>query len=129
MFSQPQLYADAGRNQIYQSWFRSSKLVDKTLCEIGFGSGILSMLALQCLPKHIIAYERNGELYEYAQWCLKKSGLQNRITLYNEHVTPADVTGDVDVIFAGLSFAPRVGSPNKGPGSLPIKSLFNTYLV
>ena len=102
MFSQPQLYADAGRNQIYQSWFRSSKLVDKTLCEIGFGSGILSMLALQCLPKHIIAYERNGELYEYAQWCLKKSGLQNRITLYNEHVTPADVTGDVDVIFHEL---------------------------
>jgi len=99
---QPHLYADQGRNTVYQSWFRSSKLVNKTLCEIGFGSGVLSLMALQCDPKHIVAYETNGELYEYAQWCLEKSGLNNKITLRNEFAKPQDISSDVDVIFHEL---------------------------
>lgn len=100
--AQPSLYADIGRNQIYQSWFTSSKLENKTLCEIGFGSGVLSLMALQCDPKHIVAYETDGELYEHAQWCLKKSGLDNKITLRNEFVKPQDISSEVDLIFHEL---------------------------
>lgn len=95
---------DIVRNKAYLQWFLSEDLQNKTVCEVGFGMGPLSLLALQAGPKHIVAFEKQEEVYEFNRWLLKKSGLDQVITLKNEHVSEKTLreTNEFDLMYHEL---------------------------
>ena len=80
------LNSDSYRNDTYKSMLRDVRHSD--CAEIGFGSGILSMMALQHSPRKIIAFEKDKSTFDFVDELLKETGLHNYITLCNEWATP-----------------------------------------
>lgn len=97
---------DTNRNLFYSQCFRDKThgVEGKTCVEIGFGMGILSLLALKHNPKHIFAYEAKKDVYDIGNYLLKKSGLDTLITLENTYITPQEIANmhDVEVIYHEL---------------------------
>lgn len=87
---------DNGRNKFYkQALDLSAK--DKIVCDIGAGTGLLSVLALQAGAKHVIAVERNADRFEYLNQTLQKLGLENRIETRHIDFLDSDIQADVYV--------------------------------
>lgn len=83
---------DVVRNRFYESIIKSS-VSGKQCVDIGFGTGILSMLALKHGADHVVAYEMNQNRFLLAQKIVNELGLNNRITLINsrfDHNTPVE---------------------------------------
>lgn len=92
------LMNDAARNQFYDQSL--TEVTGKRCLEIGFGPGLLSFIALRHQPKHIVAFEQHREVYELGRHLIKKSGVENQITLLNEHVDLADINpADFDMVY------------------------------
>lgn len=90
---------DVARNKFYKSILSDVK--DKICLEIGFGSGILSILAIEAGAKHIVAYEEMPETYDLGCKVIKELNLQDKITLISDRFTSDKIIEhpDVDVIF------------------------------
>ena len=87
---------DVGRNQFYkQALDRSAK--DKIVCDIGAGTGLLSVLALQAGAKHVIAVERNEDRFKYLNENLQKLGLTDKIETHCIDFLNSDIRADVYV--------------------------------
>lgn len=87
---------DIGRNKFYkQALDLAAK--DKIVCDIGAGTGLLSVLALQAGAKHVIAVERNTDKFEYLNQTLQKLGLENRIETRHIDFLASDIQADVYV--------------------------------
>lgn len=87
---------DIGRNKFYkQALDLAAK--DKIVCDIGAGTGLLSVLALQAGAKHVIAVERNADRFEYLNQTLQKLGLENRIETRHIDFLASDIQADVYV--------------------------------
>jgi hypothetical protein len=97
---------DTNRNIFYNQCFRDHHhgVQNKTCVEIGFGMGILSLLAAQYNPKHIFAFESKKDVYEIGKHLLEKSGLDKLITLENRYITPQEIANmhDVEVLYHEL---------------------------
>jgi hypothetical protein len=60
------------------------KYVANQLCiDIGFGTGLLSMLAIKHGARHVTAWEQDENRYLLGRYIIQKLGLQNQITLYH----------------------------------------------
>lgn len=82
-----------GRNQFYDKILQEN--VSKQRCiDIGFGTGLLSMLAIKHGATHVEAWEENEDRYALGRYIIKKLNLQNKICLfhgsYNHHENNAD---------------------------------------
>lgn len=89
---------DVIRNTFYKNILENVK--NKRCLEIGFGSGILSILALEQGAKTIIAYEEDIETYELGTKVINSLNLQDRIELINERFNADKIhRHDVDCIF------------------------------
>ena len=73
---------DVARNQFYDQIL--TEVRDHDCVEIGFGTGLLSMLALKHGARSIIAYESDPNRYQLGREIIKIFGLQHRITLLNQ---------------------------------------------
>jgi hypothetical protein len=73
---------DVARNQFYDQIL--TKVRDHDCVEIGFGTGLLSMLALKHGARSIVAYESDTDRYRMGCEIIKMLGLQHRITLLNQ---------------------------------------------
>lgn len=97
---------DTNRNFFYSQCFGNhlNGVGNKTCVEIGFGMGVLSLLAVQYNPKHIFAFEAKKDVYEIGKYLLEKSGLDQFITLENRYITPQEISNmhDVDVVYHEL---------------------------
>jgi len=92
------LMNDALRNQFYHQSL--SEITGKRCLEIGFGPGLLSFIALKHHPKHIVAFEQNLQVYELGKYLIKKSGVEDRITLLNERVDLSFInSSDFDIVY------------------------------
>ncbi len=75
---------DVKRNQFYNNIL--GEVTGKKCLEIGFGPGLLSIIALKHQPKHIVAVEQNLASFELGKYLIKKLNLENKITLIHEQI-------------------------------------------
>lgn len=76
---------DVVRNQFYDKILQ--EVQNQHCVDIGFGTGLLSMLALKHGAQSIIAYESDHNRYLLGCRAIKTLGLQNKITLLNQKYT------------------------------------------
>lgn len=77
---------DFVRNQFYDR-ILSHYVKDQACTDIGFGTGLLSMLALKHGAQHIRAFENDQDRYQLGCEIIQRLKLSDRIELINEHYT------------------------------------------
>lgn len=115
---------DVARNQFYDNILPEVR--NQNCIEIGFGTGLLSMLALKHGARHIVAYESDSTRYQLGQAMIEVLGLQEKITLLNktyDHNCESDAavifteTVDRNIWGEGLYHSlPRKGNQKFLPG-------------
>ena len=90
---------DLVRNSFYKTILQDTK--DKVCLEIGFGSGILSILAIEAGAKHIVAYEEDLETFDLGTKVITELNLQDKITLIGERFESNKISNhdNIDCIF------------------------------
>ena len=87
---------DWARNQYYDKVIPST-VPGRECVEVGFGTGMLSLLALKHGATHVTAYESNADRYQLGQYIIDHLGLNNQIDLIQQEfswrtpVNPASV--------------------------------------
>lgn len=74
---------DFMRNQFYNNIF-TGNVKDQHCIDIGFGTGLLSVLALKHGARSIVAYESDDARYELGQLIIDRLNLSNRIQLIHD---------------------------------------------
>jgi predicted RNA methylase len=87
---------DTGRNVFYKTALELAA-PGKVVCDIGAGTGFLSIIAAHAGAKHVIAVERNAERYQYAKSIIERLGLTDRIELVLGDFVDLDIDADVYV--------------------------------
>ena len=87
---------DTGRNVFYKTALELAA-PGKIVCDIGTGTGFLSILAVHAGAKHVIAVEQNIERYQYAKSIVEQLGLSNQIELVLGNFLDLDIKADVYV--------------------------------
>lgn len=91
------MMCDTMRNQFYDKILNGS-VQNKKCIDVGFGTGVLSYLALKHGASHITAYEANGYRFELGNILIDKYNLQDKITLINKSFSSHMIT-DQEVLF------------------------------
>lgn len=88
------------RNQFYDSSLKET-VKDRHCIDVGFGTGLLTVLALQHGAKSVIAYESDQDRYHLGQEVIKTLGLRDRVTLFNDRYdySMLDEHPKVEVLF------------------------------
>lgn len=73
---------DKSRNQFYWELLKQCK--DQICIEVGFGTGILTLMALERGAKFIHAYEEDPNIFELGKHVIKSVDKSNRVNFYNE---------------------------------------------
>lgn len=91
---------DITRNQFYDKILRGN-VKNKNCVDIGFGTGLLSVMALRHGAAHVTAYERDYNRFQLGQHVIQKLGLEDRITLINDSFRRGLLRSlpDIDVVF------------------------------
>jgi hypothetical protein len=89
---------DHTRNQFYDQALKEI-VPGKRCIDVGFGTGILSLLALKHGAKSIRAYESNTERYELGLYIISQLGLENQIELINSSFNSSCILPTDDLIF------------------------------
>jgi hypothetical protein len=84
---------DIPRNTFYDK-ILSHNVKNKKCCDIGFGTGLLSLLALKHGAESVIAYEKDPARFELGQWVIKNLGLSNVIDLRNDLANSQHIVDD-----------------------------------
>jgi hypothetical protein len=74
---------DFVRNQFYDR-ILSRYVTDQHCTDIGFGTGLLTMLALKHGAKHVQAFESDLDRFQLGCEIIKQLGLNDRVELFNE---------------------------------------------
>lgn len=89
---------DVKRNQFYNNIL--GEVTGKKCLEIGFGPGLLSIIALKHQPKHIVAVEQNLASFELGKYLIKKLNLENKITLIHEQIDASFINpSEFDLVY------------------------------
>lgn len=100
---------DTGRNIFYKNCLDSVSK-DKVICDIGAGTGFLTMLAIQAGAKKVIAIEKDQERFSLLQSSLKKLNLLDKVEFVNSNFLDIDVEADYFVaeIFGNAIFEENI---------------------
>lgn len=77
------------RNQFYENIFVDN-VKDQPCIDIGFGTGLLSVLALKHGAKSVVAYETDQHRYQLGQYIIDQLGYGSKIQLVNQKFTQDD---------------------------------------
>ena len=89
---------DKPRNQWYWELLKQSK--NKVCVDVGFGTGILTLIALHHGAKHVYAYEKDPSAFELGKYIIEELGFSDRVTFVNENYTSKDHRHlDIELIF------------------------------
>lgn len=102
--NQQNMLQDYVRTQVYYKAVSSNPtdFTDKTIIDVGTGSGILAMFAAQSGAKQVYAIEASSSV-KYAQALVTANKLDGKITIINKQVestTEIDVPNKVDTIIS-----------------------------
>ena len=86
---------DSIRLQTYAEALRRFVKPDMTVFEIGTGTGILSMLAVEAGARHVYTCEIQPDVAETARQIIKKNGYQDRITVINKNALNIKLGQDI----------------------------------
>ena len=122
------MLVDFRRNQYYDEIIADS-VAGKNCVDLGFGTGVLSMMALKHGANHIVAYEKNPERYQLGCYIIQQLGLGNKIDLRHEEFSwKTRVDSDAIIISETVNnqlwaeglwnSIPRYGRQNWLPGSV-----------
>lgn len=89
---------DFMRNQFYDRVL-THRVHNQQCMDIGFGTGLLSVLALKHGAKHITAYESDYDRYQLGCKMLDMLQLTDQITLLNQRYTHDMGLSGIDVVF------------------------------
>lgn len=87
---------DTGRNQFYKQALDLAAS-GQVVCDIGAGTGFLSVLALQSGASRVIAVERNPDRFAYLNKTITNLGLQDKIETHCIDFLNSDIQADVYV--------------------------------
>jgi hypothetical protein len=87
-----------GRNQFYDRML-ACHVRDRCCVDIGFGTGLLSMLAVKHGAEHIEAWEQDRDVFELGLRIILKLGLQHRISLHHGKFNAASLEDRDRVVF------------------------------
>lgn len=74
---------DIERNQFYDELI-SNVVKDKICADIGFGAGLLTMMAIHHGAKHVYAYEQDPVTFDMGKAIVEKMGYADRVTFINK---------------------------------------------
>lgn len=78
----PGMIYDVPRNQFYFDLLKQCK--NKICVDVGFGTGLLTIIALHHGAKHVYAYEMESTSFEFGKQIIENMGLSDRVTLIND---------------------------------------------
>lgn len=84
---------DTGRNIFYKACI-DSVANNKVICDIGAGSGFLSILALQAGAKKVIAIEKDADRYNLLKSNFEKLNLQDKIEIIHSDYLDTNIDAD-----------------------------------
>jgi len=87
---------DTGRNIFYKAAIESA-VKDKVVCDIGTGTGFLSVLAAKAGAKKVYAVEMDPGRAEFARNVIAKVGLGDVIEVINDNFLNTDISADIYV--------------------------------
>lgn len=87
---------DTGRNVFYKAAIEQS-VRGKVVCDIGTGTGLLSILAAKAGAKKIYAVEMDPGRADYARRMFDRLGLSDTIEVINDNFFNTDITADIYV--------------------------------
>lgn len=92
---------DFMRNQFYENII-ADNVKDQHCIDIGFGTGLLSIIALKHGAKHITAFEADQNRYQLGLTVINQLKLNDKITLINDYFTHSNLDhfSKVSVIFS-----------------------------
>ena len=77
---------DKPRNRFYDTLLMQCK--DKICADIGFGTGILTAIAIHHGAKHVYAYEEDPTTFRMGKEMIESMGLKNKVTCIHGKYTP-----------------------------------------
>jgi len=75
---------DTWRNAAYRASLQHLATPDSVVLEVGTGSGLFSMLAIQAGFRHVYTFESNRHVAMIAKECIRRNGFEDRITVINQ---------------------------------------------
>lgn len=93
---------DHVRNRFYDK-IMATTVRDRRCLEIGFGTGLLSILALKHGAQHITAFEYDPDRYELGKRIITHLGLNDKINLIHKRFDHSDYSNyDTQVVFSEI---------------------------
>jgi FkbM family methyltransferase len=87
---------DNGRNRFYDQALKSI-CQNKTVVDIGAGTGYLTALAIKHGAKHVTAVEASSKRCAFLKNMIEKLGYQDRVTIVNKNYFDTDLHSDIVV--------------------------------
>lgn len=87
---------DHARNEFYERMIRRN-VGQKSVLDIGFGTGLLSFLAIQNNAKNVVSFEQRLGMYQLGADLLKHLNLENKIKLINDRFNAGKLIDPIDV--------------------------------
>lgn len=87
---------DRGRNIFYKTAIESS-VKDKVVCDIGTGTGLLSILSAHAGAKKVFAVEQDPARANYAKDIIKELKLDHCVEVINDNFLNTDIPADIFV--------------------------------
>lgn len=84
---------DTGRNIFYKNCIESVAK-GKVICDIGTGTGFLSVIAVRAGADKVISVEKDATRYQFAKETFKKIGINNKIELIHDDFNNLDIDAD-----------------------------------
>lgn len=87
---------DDGRNQFYKAAIEHAA-PGKVVCDVGAGTGLLSILAVKAGAKKVISVERDSARAEYMRSIVDRVGMSDKIEIINDDFLNTDIAADIYV--------------------------------
>ncbi len=88
---------DVDRNKFYDQMIQSL-VADKVCCDIGFGSGILTMMAVKHGAKKVHAFEQDPATFDFGKAVIEKMGYADKVEFHNKRWNRKDPAYSYDII-------------------------------
>jgi len=95
---------DIERNQFYNKLIKET-CKGKIVADIGFGAGLLTMMAIHHGAKHVYAYEWHSTTFDMGKALIEKMGYSDRVTFINKRyddISYEEHADDIEIVLHEL---------------------------